>query len=83
MDLSDSLISRTSDRSGVSDGVSTSESEVSDNGELEEPVQLVVNYFEGLVLFQTKMATLSIVLHLSASCVLKVLQRNGQILVTY
>jgi len=41
VDLSDSLISRTSDRSGVSEGVTASKGEVSDNGELEEPVQLV------------------------------------------
>ena len=49
VDLSDSFISRTLDRSSVSEGVSASESvsEFSDDGELEEPVQLVVNYFEG------------------------------------
>ena len=39
-ELSDSFVSRTSDRSGVST-VSASESEVSDDGEAEEPVELV------------------------------------------
>ena len=39
-ELSDSFVSRTSDRSGVST-VSASESEVSDDGEADEPVELV------------------------------------------
>jgi len=41
VNLSDSLISRTLDRSCISEHVSASKSEVSDGGELKEPVQLV------------------------------------------